>query len=103
MKFITVGVEISCVLRFTLAANYGAHTLQFGDGGLILCLSRIRKFVTYPRRTHREQTEKAITEATLILWITRLSRPILNYARTWHDHDNDLDHGHDYQLALIAH
>ena len=66
MTFITVGVEVSCLLRFTTAPNYRAHTSQFCDGGLILCWSRIRKFVTYPRRTHREHTEISITDATLI-------------------------------------
>ena len=50
MTFITVGVEVSCLLRFTLAANSVAHTLQFSDGGLILCWSTIRKNLT-----HREQ------------------------------------------------
>ena len=74
-----------------------AHISQLCDSGL---WSRIRKFVTQlakenTQRTHREQTEKAIAEATLIPWIARLSGPILNYARTWHDHDNDHDHGHD--------
>ena len=38
--------KVSCLLRFTPAANSRAHTSQFGDGGLILCWSRIRKFVT---------------------------------------------------------
>ena len=87
MTFITVGVEVSCLLRFTPATNSVAHTSQYGDGGLILCWSRIRKFATYIQRTHREhteknrkqtdrQTEKAITEATLIPWITGLSGPI---------------------------
>ena len=76
MTFITVGVKLSCLLRLTLAANLVAHTSQLRDGGLILCWSRIRKFVTYPRRTQREHTEKAITEATQIPWIAGLSRPI---------------------------
>ena len=75
MTFITVDVEISCLLRFTPAANSVAHTSQFVDGGLILYWSRIRKFVTYIQRTYR-QTEKAITEATLIPWIAGLSGPI---------------------------
>ena len=58
MTFITVGVEVSCLLRFTLATNSVAHALQFGNGGLILYWSRIRKFVTYrepaenPQSTH---------------------------------------------------
>ena len=65
MTFITVGVEVSCLLRFTPTTNLVAHTSQFGDGGLILCWSRIRKFVTYIQRTYR-QTEKAIKEAPLI-------------------------------------
>ena len=60
--------EVSCLFRFTPAANSGSHTSQFGSGGLILYWSRIRKFVTHRqttenRRTDREQrTEKAITE-----------------------------------------
>ena len=65
MTFITVGVEVSCLLRFTLAASSVAHKSPFGDSGLILCWSRIRKFVTYIQRTYR-QTEKAIKEAPLI-------------------------------------
>ena len=76
MTFITVGIEVSCLLRFTLAANLVAHISQFGHSGLILYWSRIRKNVTNPRRTHIQRTEKAITEATLIPWITRLSGPI---------------------------
>ena len=75
MTFITVGVEVSCLLRFTPSANLIAHISQFGDGGLILCWSIIRKFVTYIQRIYR-QTEKAITEATLIPWIAGLSGPI---------------------------
>ena len=58
MTFITVGIKVSCLLRFTLAANSGAHVSQFRDGSLISCWSRIRKFVTYrehiDRQTHRE-------------------------------------------------
>ena len=80
MTFITVWVEVSCHLRFTLAANSVAHTSQFSDVGLILCWSRIRKFVTHREHTYRQtdrQTEKAITEATLIPWIAGLSGPIL--------------------------
>ena len=76
MTFITFGVEVSCLLRFTLAANTVAHTSQFDDSSLILCLSRNRKFVTYREHTEHIQTEKAITEATLIPWITGLSGPI---------------------------
>ena len=75
MTFIIVGLKVSYLLRFTLAANLVAHTLKFGNGGLILCWSRIRKFVTYIQRTYR-QREKAITEATPITWITGLSGPI---------------------------
>ena len=77
MTFITVGVQVSCLLRFTTATNSVAHTSQFGDSGLILCLSRIRKNVTNPRKTHIRRIEKAITEATLILWIAGLSGPII--------------------------
>ena len=53
----------------------GALTSQFGDCDYILYWSRIRKFVTYRirknvtgnrQRIDREQTEKAMTEATLI-------------------------------------
>ena len=57
-----------------------AHTLQFSDGGLILCWSRIRKFVTYIYTENIQtdrQAEKAITEAALIPWIAGLSGPII--------------------------
>ena len=74
MTFITVRLKVSCLLRFIPATNSVAHISQFGDGGLILCWSRIRKFVTYIQRIYR-QTEKAIKEATLILWIAGLSGP----------------------------
>ena len=92
MTFITVCVKVSCLLRFTPAANSGAHTSQFGpgkvscllkftpaanseshtsqfgSGGHLLYWSKIRKFVTHrQRREKREQrTEKSITEATLL-------------------------------------
>ena len=72
MTFITVGVKVSCLLRFTPAANLVAHTSQLRDGGLILCWRRIRKFVTYPMRIYIH-TEKAITEATPIPCIVGLS------------------------------
>ena len=54
--------------------------MQLCDGGL---WSRIRKFLTQPakentQRTHREQTEKAIREATLIPWIIGFSGPIVS-------------------------
>ena len=62
MTFITVRLKVSCLFRFTPDANYGAHTSQLRDGGLILYLSRIRKFVTNPRRTHRQRTENSVTE-----------------------------------------
>ena len=41
--------------------------MQIVCGGHIICSSRIRKKVTENRQTDREQTEKAITEATLII------------------------------------
>ena len=57
MTFITVGVEVSCLLKFSPAANSVAHTSQFSDGSLILCWSRIRKFVTH--REHKDrQTDR---------------------------------------------
>ena len=59
MIFITVRIKVSCLLRFSPAANLGAHTLQFGDGSLILCWSRIRKFVT-----HREHTDRQTDRQT---------------------------------------
>ena len=69
--------EVSCLLRFTLGANSGSQISQFYDGGLILYWSRIRKNVTHTQRTeNRQRTEKVITEATLIPWITGLSGPI---------------------------
>ena len=46
-------------VRFTLATNSVAHTLQFSDNNLILCWSRIRKFVT-----HREHTDRQIDRQT---------------------------------------
>ena len=66
ITFITVRVEESCLLRFTLAANSGSHTSQFGSCGLILYCSRIRKYVTYRirknatyiQRTYREQKDR---------------------------------------------
>ena len=77
ITFITVHVEVSCLLRYTPATNLGAHTSQFGDGGHILYWSRIRKNVTYTQRTEKPQrTENSITEATLVLWITGLRGPI---------------------------
>ena len=80
MTFITVGIAVSCLLRFTPATNLVAQTSQFGDGGLTLCWSRIRKFVKYiyteKIQTDR-QTEKAITETTVIPWIAGLSEPIV--------------------------
>ena len=63
--FITVRVEVSCLFIFTPGANYGAHGPQLRDGGLILCWSRIRKFVTWGEQTDK-QTENSIAEATLI-------------------------------------
>ena len=75
ITFITVGVKVSCLLRFTLAASSVAHKSPFGDSSLILCWSRVRKFVTYREHTDR-QTEKANTEATLIPWIAGFSGPI---------------------------
>ena len=82
MTLITVHLEVSCPLRFTPATNSLAHTSQLRDGGLILYLSRIRIFVTYPRRTHREHTDNSIIEATLIPWIAGLSRPTNIYCDT---------------------
>ena len=52
MTFITVPVEVSCLFRFTLGANYGVHGQKLHDGGLIICWSRIRKFLT--QREHRD-------------------------------------------------
>ena len=91
MTFITVHVEVSCLLRFTLGVNLGAqfgsgkllclliftpatnsraHTSQFGSSGLILCWSRIRKNVTHrEQNTENKHTEKAIAEASLIPWM----------------------------------
>ena len=60
MTFITVRVNVSCLLRFTQAANSGAHTLEFGDGILILYWSRIRKNVTNPQRTDRQRKQLQI-------------------------------------------
>ena len=39
MTFITVRVEVSCLLRFTPGVNLGAHTSQFGSGE-VSCLLR---------------------------------------------------------------
>ena len=65
--------EVTCLLRFTSAANSAAHTLQFGSSSLISYWSRIRKNVTHREQTENRQTEKAITETTLIPWIAKLS------------------------------
>ena len=78
MTFITVGIEVSCLLRHTTATNYGAHTSQFSDVGLILCCSRIWKFVTQPakentQRTHREFNYRGHSNPW---WIIGLSGPI---------------------------
>ena len=51
--------KVSCLLRFTPATNSGAHTLQFRDCGLILYWSRIRKFVTYRIRKNIENKIQA--------------------------------------------
>ena len=63
--FITVRVEVSCLFRFTLGTNYGAHRIQLRDGGLILCWRRIRKF-DENRQTENRHTENSKPEATLI-------------------------------------
>ena len=90
MTFITVCGKVSCLLRFTLTANSGAHISQFRDGSLILCWSRIRKFVTYRFRKHviylhtenreqtenREHTEKPIKG--LSIYCVRLFWPFSN-------------------------
>ena len=76
MTFIIVGVEVSCLLRFIPVTS---NTSKFRDGGLILCIRSIRKNFTHREHTDIEtdrQTEKAITDATLIPWITGLSGPI---------------------------
>ena len=49
--------EVSCLLRFTLGANYGAQGLQLREGGLILCKGRIRKN-DENKHTDREQTDR---------------------------------------------
>ena len=36
MTFITVGIKVSCLLRFIPTTNYVAHTSQLCDGGPIL-------------------------------------------------------------------
>ena len=80
MTFIIVRVEVSCLLRFTPAANSGAHTSQFGDGGLILYWSRIRKFITHREQTeNREQTDREFNYRghSNPRWIVGLSGPIL--------------------------
>ena len=35
ITYIAVRVEVSCLLKFTLGANLGSHTSQFGSGGHI--------------------------------------------------------------------
>jgi len=62
MTFITVGVEVSYLLRFTPAINLLAHTSQFSDSGLILCWRIIRKFVTYiyTENTQRKQLQRPL-------------------------------------------
>ena len=61
MTFIAVHVEVTCHLKFTLGANSGSHTSQFGSGGHILYCSRIRKKLKYriiKNVTYREQTDR---------------------------------------------
>ena len=62
MTFITVRLEVSCLLRFTPAANLVAHISQFRDGSLILYWRRIRKFVTYIQRTDTKRTDTQRTD-----------------------------------------
>ena len=62
ITYIAVHVEVSCLLKLTLSTNSGSHTSQFGSGSHILYCSRIRKKVI----ENKEQTEKAIIEATQI-------------------------------------
>ena len=65
---ITVRVEVSCLFRFTPGTNYGSHWPQLHDGGLILCWSRIRKFVT-----QREPTDTQTDTQRM-----QLQRPLLS-------------------------
>ena len=78
--FIAARVKVSCLFRFTPAANSIVHGLQSRDGGLILCWRRIRKFdenkQTNRRRADR-QTENSIREATLIPVDRRGERAII--------------------------
>ena len=68
MTFITVQVEVSCLLRFTPAANLVAHKSKFGYSGVILYWSRIRKFVTQPQnresnyRGHSNPVDRGLSE-----------------------------------------
>ena len=65
--FITFGVEVSRLFRFTPGTNYGAHGIQLRDRSLILCWRRIRKFDENRQRTDRQtDRENSNTEATLI-------------------------------------
>ena len=50
--------EVSCLFRFTMDANYGAHVIQLCDVGLILCWRRIRKFDENRQTENREQTDR---------------------------------------------
>ena len=70
MTFITVCLQVSCLLRFTPAANLVAHTLQFGDDGLILCWSRIRKSVTHREHTDREFNYRGHSNPRLIIGLS---------------------------------
>ena len=58
ITFITVGVEVSCLLKFTQGTNSGSHTSQLGSGGHILYCSKIRKKVTENRQTDRQRTDR---------------------------------------------
>ena len=88
ITFIAVCIEVSCLLKFTLATNSGAHTLQFGPAKYHIILDslwlQIREHtyrnsvmaalyyngVEFEKMYHTEKpqrTEKAITEAPLIV------------------------------------
>ena len=78
MTFITVCLKVSCLFRFTPAANLVAHGLQLSDGAPYNMLERIRKFVTYIY-IYREPTENRefnYRGYSNPLWIIGLSGPI---------------------------
>ena len=58
ITYIAVCVKVSCLLKLTLSTNSGSHTSQF---------DRDRDRDIRKKVTENRQTEKAITDTTLIV------------------------------------